>query len=377
MKKTRSPLLPWMLLTAAAAVIVAVITNLGAVWNALAAVFRWCSPIFTGLAAAYVLRPPVRKMEDFLVRFLKKKPIATGIAVTVTYLVAAAAVFFLARVLVPQLLESVSSLAGNLSRYFVRYELWIRQLSTREFFSRLDLSRLVVTYEEVVGALLRLLEENLSVVLNTVFGVGISLARFLISLAISIYLLLDWDRIVEGVFDLGGMLFPKRREKRLAFYRKCDEIFSNYIRSNFLDAVIIGFTNFLVMLILGYPYAVLISVVVAVSNVIPSIGPIIGAAPCALILLLINPWQALGFLVVTAILQLLDAYILKPRIFGAAVGIPGLLIIVSILVGGKIAGMLGMLVSVPVVALLYSMLNDAVAHREETRGLTPMDLAGP
>ena len=147
-------------------------------------------------------------------------------------------------------------------------------------------------------------------------------------------------------------------------------MFNSYIVYNLIDSLIIGTLNAIFMLILGMDYMGLISFIVALFNLIPTFGPLIGGAIGAFILLLVRPLHALIFLGFTVILQLFDGYVLKPKLFGDSLGVSGLWILVGVIVGGKMFGVVGILLSIPVVALidfLYS--NYLLPALERKRGI--------
>lgn len=141
-------------------------------------------------------------------------------------------------------------------------------------------------------------------------------------------------------------------EQQSSFLQKCGQIFTRYIRCNLLDAVIVGGANALFLWALGLPYVGLISVIAGIANLIPTFGPVIGAVVGAILLLLRRPIGALWFLLFTAALQLLDGYILKPRLFGSSLGVPAVIVLLATLLGGYFFGILGVLLAVPAAAIV-------------------------
>ena len=146
-------------------------------------------------------------------------------------------------------------------------------------------------------------------------------------------------------------------EERSSFLRKCGQIFTRYIRCNLLDAVIVGAANALFLWALGLPYVGLISVVAGVTNMIPTFGPVIGAVVGAVLLALRKPADALWFLLFTAALQLLDSYVLKPRLFGSSLGVPSVIVLLATLLGGYFFGVLGVLLAVPAAAIVLTLFR--------------------
>lgn len=140
-----------------------------------------------------------------------------------------------------------------------------------------------------------------------------------------------------------------------------------YILCDLLDGMIIGVANAVFMLLVGYPYVPLISVVVGVTNLAPTFGPILGAVIGAGILLLVNPWYALVFLIFTIALQTVDGYIIKPKLFGNTLGVPSIGILVSIIVFGRMFGAIGVLLAIPFAAIIDYIYKDGILPKLESR----------
>jgi predicted PurR-regulated permease PerM len=151
---------------------------------------------------------------------------------------------------------------------------------------------------------------------------------------------------------LRAALPEKRFEGLKAFLKRCHVILNRYIVYNLLDSLIVGGINALFMSILGLPYIGLVSFVIAVSNLIPTFGPIVGAVIGAFILFLVKPWYALAFLIFTVVLQTADANYIKPKLLGDSLGVSGLWILIGVIVGGRMFGVVGILLAIPAVAIL-------------------------
>ena len=137
-----------------------------------------------------------------------------------------------------------------------------------------------------------------------------------------------------------------------AFWKKCHEILIRFIGFDILEGIIVGLINAILMIIFRMPYISLISVIVGVTNLLPTFGPIIGALIGAFILVLVDPMAALIFLIFTMVIQLFDGYILKPRLFSDSLGVPAAWILISIVVGGKLFGAAGIILAIPFAAII-------------------------
>ncbi|MGN0709497.1 MAG: AI-2E family transporter, partial [Anaerovoracaceae bacterium] len=147
----------------------------------------------------------------------------------------------------------------------------------------------------------------------------------------------------------------------------CDAIFIKYLACEVIDAVIVGAINAVFMVIFRMPYVPLVSVVVGVTNLIPNFGPIIGAAVGGFILLIVNPIQAILFLLFTGILQTIDGYVIKPKLFGDSLGVSGIWILITVVVGGRIFGVWGMLLAIPFAAIFDIVYHEAIIPALERR----------
>lgn len=198
--------------------------------------------------------------------------------------------------------------------------------------------------------------------------------NLLIAVIVSIYMLADKKPLLRSTKAIIYGFIPMRNiHSFLEILRDGNKIFSGFIIGKSIDSLIIGILCFILMNILGLDYAVLISVIVGVTNMIPYFGPFIGAIPGILILLLISPVKALIFAILILVLQQFDGLILGPKILGDSTGLKPLWIIVAITIGGSIAGVLGMFLGVPVIAFLRYLLDRLLKHRLCKRGFSDME----
>ena len=203
------------------------------------------------------------------------------------------------------------------------------------------------------------IKENAGNIVGFAASSGKNIASTVIAMILAIYLLMDSKRVVNGVKQLFSLVLPETGYKLFRdFVVRCDNILINYIVQSLLDALIIGSANAVFMTVTGMPYVGLISVVVGVTNLVPNFGPIVGGAIGAFILILIKPMSALGFVIFCLLLQTVDGYILKPRLFSGSLGVSGLLILSSTIVLGNMFSVLGILLSIPTAAVLSFLYHD-------------------
>ena len=174
--------------------------------------------------------------------------------------------------------------------------------------------------------------------------------------------------MTSGIKRLLRAFLPTRRYHSLAvFWRKCNHIMLQYLGLDILDGFTVGMINMVFMLICGMPYAVLVSVVVGVTNLAPTFGPIVGGVVGEFILVLVKPWYALVFIVFTILLQTLDGYVIKPKLFGSSLGVPAVWILISIIVGGKLFGVVGILLAIPFASIINFLYEDSIDKMVEEK----------
>ena len=232
----------------------------------------------------------------------------------------------------------------------------------------LNLEQLVGASGSAVNQIMKVLKDNIQDVLTVSVSAGKGLVKWAIALIMSIYLLAAKSSLKAGAKRLVQALLPEKRyESTVAFFTRCDKILSRYIVFSLLDALIVGVVNAVFMACLGMQYVGLVSLVVAVTNLIPTFGPIIGCVIGGFILLLVNPVHALVFVIFTLVLQFLDGYVIKPKLFGNSLGVSGLLIMAAVIVCGNMFGIVGMLLAIPLAAILDFIYRDELLPALEKR----------
>ena len=215
------------------------------------------------------------------------------------------------------------------------------------------------------------LESAFVSITSGVYNVVKEILNILIGFVASVYMLLSKDTFHAQLKKMAVAFFPEARcDRLLDVCRRTNKIFSGFIVGKLIDSLIIGVLCYFGMLILKLPYPVLIATIIGVTNIIPFFGPIFGLVPSALLILLINPWQCLYFVIFVLCLQQFDGNILGPHILGDSVGLSSFWILVSITVAGGIFGFSGMVLGVPNFAVFYSLFSDLVNRRLIQKGKT-------
>ena len=317
------------------------------------------SPFVWGLVIAYLLDAPVRFFESKLGGRRK-------LSILISYVLAFLVVGFLLRMVLPQIGDSLFLLAGRIPSY-------LDNLSVLMQNSRLD----ELGLDKVLGSYQELLEKATGMVssfLPKIVGYGVAIGNGFISavtaLISSVYMLMGKDRLLRQLRKAVLALLPLPRARSvLEVCSHANRVFGGFIIGKIIDSSIIGVLCFVCMTLLRLPFAVLISVIVGVTNIIPFFGPFIGAVPSILILLIVDPIAALKFAVFVLLLQQFDGNILGPKILGDSTGLSALWVLVAIIVSGGLFGFAVMVVGVPVFAVLYALASSFFARRLREKGI--------
>ena len=361
----------WGALTAAiciGVVLFLALSHLPEILHMIGSFFRFFRAIFMGIAMAYVLNPLVRLFEFRILKKLKKDRVRRILSVLFAVIIVVLLVVLLAIFLIPQLISSITTFVKNFDSYVASLEKLTDRLSAFGAAHGFDISRIVNAFQDKMAELQNALPSNMAQIVTVLRNIGSNIVDVIIAVILAIYFMTDRDRILRGCrLILKAMQKPATFKKTSDFFSRGHTILIRYILFDLLDGVLIGMANFIFMTIVGLPYAGLISFVVGITNLAPTFGPIIGGALGAFFLVMINPWYALYFLLFTVAIQIVDGYILKPRIFGGALGVPGFLVLICIVVGGKMFGAWGVILAIPFAAIAYYTIRETVLGKLEQR----------
>ena len=356
---------PYTVALCIAVVLFVFLTHLSSVTNALGIFIGYFNPLFLGCILAYLMNPMAKLFKRTAFKRLHNEKLGWGLSIAMTIAVFLFAVQFLLGTLVPQLIDSITTLMENMDGYLAALNSLIERLGISDVLS---LDEAVMPSGDILTSVITFLKENTTKILNISTAAGRTLIDWLISAVLSIYLLAGKEGLKRGTARLmHALVSEKRYEKVVAFFTRCDTILSRYIVFSLLDALIIGIANAIFMTCLGMQYVGLVSLIVGVTNLIPTFGPVIGYVLGGFILLLVNPIHAVIFVVFSFILQLLDGYVIKPKLFGNSLGVSGLLILTAVIVCGNMFGILGMLLAIPLAAIVDFVCRDEILPALERR----------
>lgn len=343
-------------------------SHLDVVGKGIAAFFGFINPVIIALIIAYVMDPLTKVFEHYVFRRMRRETARRNLAVVCTILIILAGFVFLMVALIPQIVNSIITFFNNVNVYADEIRTLLANLQEKAAGSRFDFSKILNGGQALLDTIVGKIPSNVDSIINTSFSIGRNIMTWVIAVIMSIYFLADKSRLQAGFGKLMHAILSERMfQSSCKFWNHCNTIMIRYIVGELLDALIIGVSNFVFFLIAGLPYNLLISVVVGVTNLAPTFGPIVGGVVGAFILVLNNPWHALWFIIFTIILQTIDGYVIKPKLFGNTLGVSSVWILVCIIVGGRMFGVPGILLAIPFAAISDYVYNNYILVVLENR----------
>ena len=365
--------------------------------KAIAAILKQISailePFFIGAVVAYLVTPLynllVRNLNDGLSRKLKARHanfFSVAISLFVSIMAAVLVIGGLVALVVPQFVNSIIGIFNSLETYSNNFLVWINDV----FANRPELAdQLEAMYQQISGVIMTWVQNNLipsaeALVdsvgsLGTLFNGVISgvkvivriLKDVIIGFIVSAYLLVAKRRLIGQAKKIIYGLLPVKTSNFILYEcRYIHTIFGGFIRGKLLDSMIIGVLCFIGCSVFRFPYPLVVGVIVGVTNVIPFFGPFVGAIPCAVLILLVSPIKCLYFCIFILALQQFDGNVLGPKILGNTTGLSSFWVLFSIILFGGLFGFVGMIIAVPLFAVIYSLISSYINHRLTKRTLS-------
>ncbi len=353
---------------------------ISALGTAVKTLVKILSPFIWGLVICYLLAPLMRALERgaFLPlgrRLYQKSKKSNGerfarnLSVLVSEIIMLALMAALVYLILPQLYSSLETIVVNSNTYIANVTNWVTKMledypEIERYASQLLGTVNTNLMDWIQGTVLPELGSLVTNVTTGVYYVLMGVYNLVIGIIVSVYILSNLEGFTASAKRMLYSLFPVETAEKiregLAF---TDRTFMGFINGKLLDSAIIGLICYIVCAILKMPYALLVSVIVGVTNVIPFFGPFIGAVPSAIIILMVSPLKCLIFIVFIIVLQQVDGNIIGPKILGSSIGINGFWVMFSIILGAGLFGFWGMLLGVPVFVVIYTAINSRIERR--------------
>lgn len=353
--------------------------------------FSIATPIIDGVVLAYLMWPIVNSLEKrlfypFKDRMIGKHPslakkeerlkkYCRGISILLTLVFVLSLVTSFFRFVIPQIASSIQNIVSQYSTYVNNLTTWLDRVLAANPEIEKTVGDLIDTYSQTLedwmnNTLLPQMNTILKTVSLSMLSFAKALWNLILGLIISIYLLGNKERFLnQGKKMVYAFLDARHANAFISDAKLIDQTFGGFINGKLLDSLIIGVICFICVSIMKLPYPMLVSVIVGVTNIIPFFGPFIGAVPCALLILMVNPMQCLYFIIFILILQQFDGNFLGPKILGGSTGLSGFWVIFSITIFSGLMGVWGMILGVPVFAVFYTLVSRKVNNNLRRKGM--------
>lgn len=355
-----------------AAVFFCAFNNLDAIKKFVKTILYYLSPVTSGLVLAYLLRPFAKFMERVPLKKIKSDKARIHISSLSAVILLLVIIVFLVATLIPQIVNSATTFASNINDYIASAKLLIADVLSHVEFIDVDVDKVIGSSDEIFTAIVNWVTNNGDLFANFLKEASSQLVNFVIAVAMSVYALLDRRNLKRGLLKLERVVLGEAKTERVnSILNRGDTLMMVFLSSNLLDALLIGAANFVFLSIFKAPYVLLLSVFLGAFNFIPTFGPIISGVAASVVMLMVKPDLLIGFIVFTVVLQQIDGNVIKPLLFGDSTGLSPFWVLVSIVVGGRVFGVAGMLLGVPVFALLSSLYSEIVDKYDKRSEAAP------
>ena len=367
----------YMLLITFAVALVLLLTKIDVLLSGLGVALGLLKPFFIGFAIAFVLNIPYTVILDGLNRMDAKgklKKVKNPIAIIGAYVLCIGIIVGIFAIIIPELGRSINSLISNSEEYMDNIQgffIWLSQFDF-SWLAELDLNQILTSLKAELTAFLNKSINALSAVFPQIFSMTASVisivANFFIAMIVSIYLLVSKEDLCRQIKKLTYAFLPRSwADECVEIVHLSSQCFTNFVTGQLMEACILGLLCFVGMTIFRFEYAFLISMMIGVSAIIPVVGAFIGTVPGVLLLLFVEPMQAIWFVVFILVLQQIEGNLIYPKVVGESVGLPALWVLMGIVVGGGVGGVLGMLLGVPVFTIVYKLTSKITHDRLQKR----------
>lgn len=331
-------------------------------------------PFIIGFVIAYLL--------NFILVFIEKKIFVfkladklnkktkRGISVLFTYIFTFLLLYLFGEFVVPQVIDSITGLVNDIPTYVANLSKLLDEISKNVNIDKQYLDLAIDKWQDFINYTITFISNLLPVLGSMVTATLSSIWNIVLGLVVSIYLLLDKEKFCGLSKKITYALLSKENANLVVkLTHRSNDTFGKFISGKIIDSAIIGVLTFIILTIFKMPYTILVSVIIGITNIIPFFGPFFGAIPSFIIIMFASPVKALWFLVIILIIQQLDGNIIGPKILGDSIGISAFWILFSLLVAGKLLGLVGMIIGVPLFAIIYSIIKDIVESKLNKKGL--------
>ena len=325
--------------------------------------WAFISPVAYGLILAYLLGPLARLIEKILPKKWSDK-VKTHIGGVASLILVLVIILVFLAILLPSLTSSAVRFYNNFDSYVESVKGTINRVAEDIDFVEIDVEKIIGSSSDLLGKVAKWLGDNVNLLINFAYSFSGRIVNFIIVLAMALYALFDRKNLKTGAIRIEKVVFGDEKTAKInGVLARGDFYMMKFLGTNLLDSLVIGLINFVFLGIVKADYQTLLAVILGVTNFIPTFGPIIGGIIGGLIILLTKPEILLIYVIFTLILQQVEGNFIVPLLFADSTGLSPFWVLVSIVLGGKVFGWAGLVLGVPLTALISSIVNEIIARR--------------
>ncbi len=358
-------------------VLVFLLFNMDVLWSIIAHGISLVVPFFAGMGIALVVNVFVKLYENYVFAFLNKKDsrlwkkCRRGVCVFLSFLTLLLILLGILFFVIPELISSITRFTANAPSYAARFSQEVYNLLSSLNITQDQINSLRLDWSSLISQATQFTTNLMTYAVNATMTVANGVFITAMSFIFSCYMLFGKERLTTNLKRVVYAFLPKIAAHQVVEIGiLSNRIFSNFVRGLLTEAVVWFFLCYISMSLLGLPYALLLSTLVALCSMIPIIGPYISMFTGGFILLLVNPWNCATFIVMFLILQQIEGNLIYPRVVGTSVGLPGIWVLLSIIAFGNLLGIVGILLGIPITSIAYTLLKNATAYRLRDRNIT-------
>lgn len=353
------------------------VLHIGDFINLIGSLLSILAPLIIGLVLAYIMHPIVNMFENRVLKKVKNKTTRRNLAITITLAIIVGIIVTLISIIIPELLNSIKSIIVHLPSYLNDLENIIRNWISDSAIER----QVMDNYDNILSAVTNGLNDIALPAVNAainnlgsgLLAVAKGILNWLIGFVFAVYILANTNNFGAGAKKVLYSLFDSRAVNEfIVEVKHINKIFVNFMIGKVTDSSIILLLTFIFLLVCGFPYPLLIAVIIGLTDLIPYFGPYIGTVPSAILICFVDPVKAVIFVIFIVVLQQIDANLITPRIQSTATGLPSFWVLFAITLFGGLFGIPGLLVGVPVFTVIYEIVRDLIDKRLAKKNM-PID----
>lgn len=335
------------------------------------------SPFILGASMAFVMNVPMRSIEKNLFtskKTGKKYKGARALSILCTVLAIVSVILVVIFMIVPEMAKTTGTMVDSMSNFSLNIQEYMDKVAVEYPDLRGYIDKIDLDWAKISETALNFLKSGLGGIVNSTVNVVGSIifgfVNFIIGFVFAIYIIFSKEELSkQGKKLCYSFMKPAKADRLIQILQLSNQVFSNFLSGQCVEACILGFMFFITMSLIDLPYALLIGVLIAFTALIPIFGAFIGCVIATFLIVAVSPIQAVIFLVLFMILQQLEENLIYPHVVGNSVGLPSIWVLVAVTLGGSLMGVVGMLIFIPIASIIYTLLGENVNERLKKRGI--------